>query len=108
MKTLVTTEKGFEIYFEALEEHTPLSELLPEETEEQLKETYNNNCIFLAKVTAEKAGVELSSDHLGGCIYESEEDFYTKYKDDYFADMKATVIEEAEKELKVLIEELKK
>ena len=106
MKTKVKEIEGFEIYFEALEEHIHLSELLPEEDEESLKNIYNNNVIFCAKVTAEKTGIELSVDYLGGCIYECEEDFYTKYKDDYFADMVNNVVSEAKKELPKLIKQL--
>ena len=106
MKTLVETVNGFDIYFEALEEHQTLRELLPEEDEESLKKIYNENEIFCAKITAEKAGIELASDYLGGCIYESSEDFYTKYKTEYYSDMKKTVIEEAQREVKNLIKKL--
>ena len=106
MKTLVKKVNGFDIYFEPLEEDISLSELLPEETPEQLKEIYNSNVVFCAKVTAEKNNIEIASDYLGGCIYESEEDFYIKYKDDYFADMVNTVLEEAKKELPILIKSL--
>lgn len=106
MKIFVKEVEGFKIYFEALEEYISLSELLPEETEEQLKEIENSNVIFCAKVTAKKAGVELASDYLGGCIYEDEEDFYTKYKDDYFADMVETVVSEAKEKVKELIQQL--
>lgn len=103
MKTLVKTVKGFDIYFEALEEDLSLRELLPGETEENLQEIERNNAVFCAKVTAEKAGIELASDYLGGCIYENEKDFYTRYENDYFADMVDTVVNEAEKELSNLI-----
>lgn len=106
MKTLVKTHEGFDIYFEALNEDICLSELLPEETEEQLKEIEDNNILFCAKVTAEKAGIELASDYLGGCIYESEEDFYVKYENDYFADMVNNVVKEAKKELPNIIKQL--
>ena len=37
-KIKVETVNGFDIYFEPLEEHISLRELLPEETEEQLQE----------------------------------------------------------------------
>lgn len=106
MKMYIKTIDGLEIYFEALEECLSLSELFPENTQEQLEEIENNNAIFCAKVTAEKAGIELSSDYLGGCVYETEEDFYVKYKDCYFSDMVKTVLEEAKKELPKLIETL--
>lgn len=105
MKTLVKTIDGFNIYFEALEEHMPLSELLPEEPEEQLQEIYENNVIFCAKVSAEKAGIELASEYLGGCIYKTEEEFY-KTEGCYFDDMVSTVISEAKKEIPNIIKEL--
>lgn len=38
---------------------------------------------------------KLGNDYLGACCYKTEEEFYTKYKDDYFADMIKNAIEEA-------------
>jgi hypothetical protein len=108
MKTLVLKKDGFEIYFEALEEFIQLAELLPEENEESLEGISNSNEIFCAKVSAHKCGIELASDYLGGCIYETAEDFYTKHKDDYFEDMVCSVVSDAKKEIKVLLKELKK
>lgn len=105
MRTLVKTLEGFDIYFEALEEHIPLSEMFPEESQKQLEEMYNNNVIFCAKVTAEKAGFELADEYLGCCVYEKEEDFYNT-KGCYFDGMVNTVIEEAKKELPNIIKEL--
>lgn len=105
MKTLIKTVDGFDIYFEALEEHMSLREILPEETEEQLEEIYNSNVIFCAEVTAKKAGIELATDYLGCCIYEKEEDFYNT-KGCYFDDMVISVIAEAKKELPNIIKEL--
>ena len=103
-KIKVQTTEGFNIFFEAREEYSSLKELLPDDTEEQHEETYRNNEIFIAKVTAERHGIELASDYLGGCIYETEEDFYVKYKGDYFADMANTVVKEANE----MIENLQK
>ena len=108
MKKFIKTVEGIDIYFEALEENIPLSELLPEETQEQIKEIEDNNIIFCAKVTAKVNDIELSNDYLGGCIYESEEDFYTKYENDYFTDMVNNVVSEAKKEIPKMIEELTK
>ena len=107
MKLLVKQLEGFNIYFEALEEHLPLCELLIEESESTLKYIYNNNLVFCAKVSAEKAGIELSSDYLGGCIYESYEEFYNT-KGDYFDNMVETVLNEAKKEIPKIIKELNK
>jgi hypothetical protein len=108
MKTLVFNKDGFDIYFEPVEDCISLSELLPEETPEEIDRIWNENAVFCAKVTAEKAGVELAEDYLAGCIYKCAEDFYIKYKDDYFADMVNTVIEAAKEELPKLIESLQK
>ena len=102
MKTFIKEHEGFKIYFEALEEYMMLSEMLPDDTPEQLEEINNNNVIFTAKVTAEKEGIELSSDYLGACIYEKEEDFYTT-KGCYFDDMVNTVVVQAKETIKQLV-----
>ena len=57
---------------------------------------------FVAKVTASKNGIELASDYLGGCLYESCKQFVTD--NDYYADMKARVIEEAKQTIHILAE----
>lgn len=57
---------------------------------------------FVAKVTASKNGIELASDYLGACLYESCQQFVTD--NDYYADMKARVIEEAKQTIHVLAE----
>lgn len=108
MEKFIKTVEGIDIYFEALEEDISLSELLPEETKQQLQEIEDNNIIFCAKVTAKVNGIELADDYLGGCIYETEEDFYIKYENDYFSDMVNNVISEAKKEIPKMIEELTK
>ena len=41
---------------------------------------------FSAKVTIWKDAKELAANYLGTCCYLTEEDFYTVYKGDYFAD----------------------
>jgi len=107
MKTLIKTVEGFDIYFEALEEHISLFDLFEEEEVEELSEDIDNGSLvyFCAKVTAEKAGLELSDDYLGGCIYKSEEEFY-QMEGDYFDDMVNIVVEEAKKELPKIIKEL--
>ena len=106
MKKLIeTTAEGLQIYFEALEEHLPLSEILPEETPEELQKIYDENEIFTAKVTAEAAGVELAADYLGGCIYKTIDQFIED--GDYIEDMKQTVKDEAKEEATRIIKELK-
>lgn len=52
---------------------------------------------FCVKVTASKEGIQLASDYLGGCCYESFEDFLTP--DGYAADMRADIIAEAKRVL---------
>lgn len=47
---------------------------------------------FVAKVTASKNGIELASDYLGGCCYESTDEFI---EDAYYFDMVQNVISEA-------------
>lgn len=48
---------------------------------------------FMAKMTANRNGIELATDYLGGCAYKSVRDFIRE--DDYYADMCQTVINEA-------------
>lgn len=49
---------------------------------------------FVAKVTASKNGIVLGTDYLGGCCYESCEEFVTD--NDYYSDMIKVVIGEAQ------------
>lgn len=48
---------------------------------------------FVARVQAFREGVELASDYLGGCLYDSAMDFVRD--GDYYADMVDTVTREA-------------
>ena len=57
---------------------------------------------FVAKVTASKNGIELASDYLGACLYESCQQFVADK--DYYADMKERVIEEAKQTIHILAE----
>jgi len=102
MKTFVKKHKGLDIYFEALEEYIPLHELLPDHTPEQISVIERENVIFCARVSAEVNGIELASCDLGGCIYENYEDFYTRYKGDYFSEMVKNVYKQSIKEVKEL------
>ncbi len=52
---------------------------------------------FCVKVTASKAGIELASTYLGGCCYESFEEFLTP--DGYAFDMRSEAVDEARKVL---------
>lgn len=55
---------------------------------------------FMVKVTASKEGIELGTDYLGGCCYESESEFVKE--DDYYSDMRNAAIDEAKTILKKL------
>lgn len=57
---------------------------------------------FCAKVTASKNGIELADDYLGGCLYDSCQQFVEH--NDYYADMKASVIKQAKEAIQQLIE----
>lgn len=52
---------------------------------------------FCAKVTASKAGVELASDYLGACCYESADAFMRPQG--YYQDMCASVVNQARAKL---------
>jgi hypothetical protein len=58
---------------------------------------------FIAKVTASKHGIELASDYLGGNLYTDARDFVSE--DDYYADMRARVIDEAKQTIHILTTE---
>jgi hypothetical protein len=48
---------------------------------------------FCARVTAERAGIVLASDFLGGCCYESASAFVTD--DGYYPDMRRAAVDDA-------------
>lgn len=69
---------------------------------ELLERIYNNDLAwFQVKCTASKNGIELATDYLGGCCYESYAEFIKC--DDYAADMRKTVIAEAKEVITKLI-----
>jgi hypothetical protein len=88
---------GFIICFEAQEESQTLYSHFKYDcdwSDDQIKEI--EDCAwFCAKVSAWKDGKELGTTYLGYCCYTSEEEFYTGYKDDYFAQMVEEAIGEA-------------
>ena len=106
MKTIITVE-GFEIKFEALEEDIAIERMLSFEEcgcdhSSTIKAVNNGEYeYFAARVVAVKNGIELADDYLGGCIYETHEEFYNE-KNGYFADMTKTVITEAKETIKHL------
>lgn len=90
---------GFIICFEALPEeinmrHHFIKECgLPEKNYRALiRKPY---AWFCAKVSAWRDGVEWGVSYLGCCCYDTEEQFYTKYRHDYFKDMVNDAIAEA-------------
>ena len=107
MKILVETFEGFNIYFEALEEHSLIDENFSDNEElrkDTLKQLQGGSLVkFCAKVSAVKEDIELGDDYLGMCIYENEEDFYTKYKEEYYNDMKNRVVSEAKIKINKLV-----
>lgn len=95
-------QDGFEINLYALPEYdSPDWDFENEEEKAQLLKRIDRGQVlwFCAKVTASKAGVELGSDYLGGCCYDSIEQFTS---DGYYADMKATAINEAKAKIQEL------
>lgn len=55
---------------------------------------------FSARVSAWRNGVEIAATNLGCCCYRTVEEFYIRYRDDYFADMVREVVDEARSTLK--------
>ena len=89
--------EGFGILFDAEEEYISMRQHFIKEcgwTESQYRKI--KDCAwFCAKVSAWKNGEELASTYLGCCCYKTVEEFYTKYHDDYFAQMVQDVVAEA-------------
>lgn len=98
MSNLIHTEKykGFDINFFAEPEYLTFDQMgfdeIDIESIEAKLENYELIC-FCAKVTASKNEIELACEYLGGCIYETEMDFVKQ--DDYYSDMKETVVNNA-------------
>lgn len=87
---------GFVIAFEALPEHVPMRRHFVTEcgwTEAEYRRL-RGFAWFTARVSAWREGVEKAAAYLGGCCYRSAEEFYTTYRDDYFADMVREVLAE--------------
>lgn len=88
------TFEGFEIVFSAApEDSAPDWDFESPEDEQQVRDNIDTGAYmwFVAKVECKKLGIVLATDYLGGCYYETLEDFVTA--NDYYADMRATVIE---------------
>lgn len=101
--------QGFTIRVYAEPEYMSLEEYLPEEDQTSIDEMYKNLdmgylVFFTAEVSAWENGIKLSSDYLGGCLYDSYEDFIDPKC--YYGDMRDNVIEEAKKNIRDLYEGL--
>lgn len=110
---LINTEvyKGFTIRYYAEEENEPLEDTFANDVD-SIKELYQrldngSSVYFCAKVTASidmnnivyegyqkiRGDIELSSEYLGCCYYDSYEQFITE--EGYYNDMRETVVNEA-------------
>ena len=101
MTRYIETVDGFGILFDAEEEYISMRQHFIKEcgwTENQYRYMRRRNrAWFCARVSAWKNGEELASTYLGCCCYETVEEFYTKYHDDYFAQMVQEVVAEAKR-----------
>lgn len=99
MTRYIETVDGFGILFDAEEEHTSMRQHFIKECgwKESWYRKIKDRAWFCAKVSAWKNGKELASTYLGCCCYETVEEFYTKYHDDYFAQMMQEVVTEAKR-----------
>lgn len=112
MRVLVETVGGIDIYFESLEETCLIDENWSD-NEEMVKKTIESLdkgdvVMFCARISAKAGDIEFTEDkYLGMCIHEKEEDFYVKYKEDYYTDMRDTVLGHVRKEIPLIIDSLK-
>lgn len=105
-RTFIKKEQGFDIFFQPFVEDESLTDLYSDDTPEQIAEMQKdlnsyNSVLFVAKVSAHKAGIELGTDYLGGCHYGRYEDFYRE-ESGYFADMVQNAINEAKKTIELI------
>jgi len=88
----------FDIYFSWTYENDSLRDHYPDDSDDQIKEiatkiNRGEMTWFVAKVEAHKCGIELAYEIIGGCLYADPLDFVKD--NDYYADLKENVIEEA-------------
>jgi hypothetical protein len=97
---------GFNLTFNALEEHLSLSDTFDNSVTDLKELAYKiDSCqlvYFCAQVIASKNGIKLGDSYLGACCYESYDDFITG--EDYIEDMKDAAIKEAKQAIASLIE----
>ena len=90
--------EGFTITLECLPEDTAPQDCFagdPESDAETFRLIESGFYLwFIAKVSASREGVTLATDYLGGCCYESADQF-VKESLGYFEDMRRTVVDAA-------------
>jgi hypothetical protein len=100
--------QGFIIRFYSEYEHTHPRDYFDDsvtEIDELCDKIDNGDYVwFTAKVTASKNGIELASDYLGCCLYESVLQFVSY--EGYYTDMRQTVVYEANKAIELLTSEV--
>lgn len=92
-------QDGFIITLELTQEtDAPDWDFESEDERQELMEQIDNGIMlwFVAKVTAEKHGIILADDYLGGCCYSSVEDFI---QGGYYQDMVDNVITAAKQKI---------
>lgn len=101
------TEKyeGFDIVFEAIDEDMSPDDSYDWGDEDHRKEFYGNIesgkwVWFCAKVTASRHDIVLATVYLGGCCYESIDQFI---QDVYYEELRNTVVSEAGQVINKLI-----
>lgn len=96
------TVDGFDIVFSTTYETMhPRDNFMPEDVDQICEDIDNGKYEwFVARVQACKHGICLSTDYLGGCLYESPMQFVKD--NDYYADMVQSVIKEAKEAIKAL------
>lgn len=96
------TIEGFDIVFSAAYEDThPRDQFMPEDVQQICEDIDNGKYEwFVARVQAFKNGIELGTDYLGGCLYESPMQFVKD--NDYYSEMVQSVINEAKAHIQAL------
>lgn len=92
---------GFLITFEATPEPTSMRRHFIKEcgwTEAQFRKIKDDEW-FQVEVGAWREGKQWGAEYLGCCCYKTEAEFYTTYKDGYFADLVKRAVEEAKRNL---------
>jgi len=89
---------GLDIYFAALPEYESIRDHFRScgWTRQEIDDLVATDpAWFCARVSAWVGETMLAKTYLGGCCYDYESDFYTKYRNDYFADMVEELIVES-------------